>query len=47
VKRPLPFFSPVAAIRFQPVIVPRASAIATKTLTQLGTNFVGLSSDFL
>jgi hypothetical protein len=42
----LPMRSPtVITMRFQPIIVPRPSAIATATLTQVGINLVALSSD--
>ena len=34
-------------MRFQPIIVPSPSAIATATFTQLGMNLVELSSSFL
>ncbi len=42
----LPIFSPtVMTMRFQPTIVPRPSAIATATLTQVGMNLVAPSSE--
>jgi hypothetical protein len=44
----LPIFSPtVTTMRFQPIMVPRPSAIATATLTQSGMNLVALSSELL
>ena len=41
------FFADGNDVRFQPIIVPRPSAIATATLTQVGMNFVAASSDCL
>jgi hypothetical protein len=42
----LPIFSPtVTTMRFQPIMVPRPSAIATATFTQVGMNLVALSSE--
>jgi hypothetical protein len=44
----LPIFSPtVTTMRFQPIMVPRPSAMATAILTQNGMNLVASSSDFL
>lgn len=40
-------FANVTTMRFQPIIVPRPSAMATTTLTHQGMNFVALSKDFL
>src|ERR1700722_7830058 len=44
----LPIFSPtVTTMRFQPIMVPRPSAIATATFTQVGMNLVARSICFL
>src|SRR4029077_2440696 len=48
VKWVLPIFSPtVTTMRFQPTMVPRPSAIATATFTQVGMNLVAWSRDDL
>jgi hypothetical protein len=42
----LPIFSPtVTTMRFQPIMVPRPSAMATAIFTQVGMNLVALSSE--
>src|SRR5579863_1259158 len=45
--RPADFSPTVTTMRFQPIIVPRPSAMATAIFTQLGMNLVASSSESL